>query len=409
MTEDTPLWQDKAAFEHALAEVGDNNRILGLHFGVAESTIRSWRRKHGIPASANRGQATPNHQQRAAIASSEAADKVSREEMLEQELRELRANVTRDRSREIMDERLLTSLTALVQAKNPVYKPAARTRQAQLGTAHRFVLQWSDLHACEIVDGDAMGGLNRYDWDVMLRRHDKLSDAIFSFRDHRGYQVDGLHIFGNGDMVTGDIHDELRETNELVCTEGTIQLALDMAEWLERLIPEFPWIQVDGVFGNHGRRSKKPQFKQAYDNWDWLFYKILATRLSKYESVRVNVSKAPTMPVQVFDETILLWHGDGVPTNMPGVPWGGIQRRTKELLETHASLGRRIRHFSVGHYHEPNIIRDALVLMNGSVKGPDEYSLSRYGGGAPAAQNLFTFHPQRGLTDWSRLDLSEIQ
>jgi len=403
VAEDTSPWRDKDILERAIAEVGDNNYLVAAHLGCNEFSIRKWRKVHGIHRSPARGSATPNATQRAAL-----GEQVSREEMLEQELRELRANITRDRSREVMDARILESVESLVQAKTPIYKPAAVSKQ-YAGTAHRFVLQWSDLHACEIVDAEAMGGLNRYDWDIMLRRHDKLSNAMFSFRDHRGYEVDGLHIFGNGDMVTGDLHDELRETNELVLTEGTIQLALDMAEWIESLIPEFPWIQIDGVFGNHGRRSKKPQFKQAYDNWDWLFYKILATRLGKYESVRVNVSKAATMPVQVFDDTILLWHGDGVPSNMPGVPWGGIQRRVKELLETHASLGRRIKHFSVGHYHEANIIRNALILMNGSVKGPDEYALARFGGGAPAAQNLFTFHPTRGLTDWSHLDLSEVQ
>lgn len=333
---------------------------------------------------------------------------VSREEMLEQEVRELRSYVGRDRSREVLDRRLVDQVINQLDAKRPIHKPAPRPAKGS-GTAHRFVLEWSDLHACEVVDPGAIGGLNKYDWDIMLRRHDRLSEAIFSFRDHRGYSVDGLHIFGLGDMVTGDIHDELRVTNELVLTEGTIQLALDMAEWIEQFVPEFPWIQIDGVFGNHGRRSKKPQFKQAYDNWDWLFYKILETRLARYESVTVNVSKAATHPVRVYDETVLLWHGDGVPSNMPGVPWGGITRRSKELLQTHAALGQRIKHFAVGHYHEPNVVSNRTILMNGSVKGPDEYSMARFGGGAPAAQLLHTFHPRRGLTDTSYIDLSGVQ
>jgi hypothetical protein len=243
----------------------------------------------------------------------------------------------------------------------------------------------------------------------MLRRHERLSDAVISFRDHRQYDVDGLNIFALGDMVTGDIHDELRVTNEVTLVECVTDLARDMGAWVEQLVPEFPWIQIDCVHGNHGRRSKKPQFKQSYDNWDWLFYKILEANLARYESVTVNAPKSATYPVQVFKDTVLLWHGDGVPTNMPGVPWGGINRRTKELLQTHSALGRQIRHFAVGHYHEPNTVANRLILMNGSVKGPDEYSLARFGGGAPAAQVLHTFHPERGLTDTSYIDLSDVQ
>ena len=335
---------------------------------------------------------------------------VSREEMLEQELRDLRSSERRDRSREVLDERLLERITTLTTALKPVYSPAKRkARAAGNGKAHRFALLWSDLHAAEVVDSEAIGGLNAFDWDIMLRRHDRLSDSIFSFRDHRNYEVEGLHMFALGDMVTGDIHDELRITNEVALTEAVIQLGLDMAKWIETLVPEFPWIQIDAVHGNHGRRSKKPQFKQSYDNWDWLFYKILEANLARYESVTVNAPRSATTPVQVFDRTVLLWHGDGVPTNMPGVPWGGITRRTKELLQTHSALGRRIDHFAVGHYHEPNTVANRLILMNGSVKGPDEYSLARFGGGAPAAQVLHTFHPARGLTDTSYIDLSDVQ
>ena len=338
-----------------------------------------------------------------------AENAVSREEMLQQELRELRSSTNRDRSREVLDERLLDRVTSALTARRAVYKPAPRPTKGTGRTPHRFVLLWSDLHAAEVVEPEAIGGLNAFNWDIMLRRHDQLSDSIFSFRDHRQYEVEGLHIFGLGDMVTGDIHDELRVTNEVTLVEAVTDLGRDMAAWIERLVPEFPWIKIDCVHGNHGRRSKKPQFKQSYDNWDWLFYKILESELAKYDSVTLNAPRSATHPVQVFDQTVLLWHGDGVPSNMPGVPWGGVQRRTSELLKTNATLGRYIKHFAVGHYHEPNVIANRLILMNGSIKGPDEYSLARFGGGAPAAQVLHTFHPRRGLTDTSYIDLSDVQ
>jgi hypothetical protein len=36
----------------------------------------------------------------------------------------------------------------------------------------------------------------------------------------------------------------------------------------------------------------------------------------------------------------------------------------------------------------------------------DEYSIERLGGGEPPAQMLVTFHPKRGLTDVSFIDLA---
>lgn len=366
--------------------------------GVSQKRFRALAKEYGVRANGPKGPTVR----------SQVGDPISREELLEREVRELRSQVTRARTAELVEAELLGLVESKIGALSPRYRPAPRER-AKGFTAHRFALQWSDIHGAEVVDSDQINGLNAFNWDVMLRRHEKIRQSVLSFRENRPYPVEGLHIFALGDMVTGDIHDELRVTNEKVIVEATLQLGLDMAAWIEGFVPEFPWITIDAVFGNHGRRSKKPQFKQAYDNWDWLFYKILETRLGKYGSIKVNASKAATLPVQVFDRNVLLWHGDGVPTNMPGVPWGGIQRRSKELSDTHAKLGRQIDHFVVGHYHEPNITGGGRILMNGSVKGPDEYSLARFGGGSPAAQNLFTFHPRRGLTDWSRLDLSEVQ
>ena len=36
----------------------------------------------------------------------------------------------------------------------------------------------------------------------------------------------------------------------------------------------------------------------------------------------------------------------------------------------------------------------------------DEYAIERFGGGEPPTQMLVTFHPRRGLTDISYIDLA---
>jgi len=204
-------------------------------------------------------------------------------------------------------------------------------------------------------------------------------------------------------MVTGDIHDELRETNEMVISESAVRLGFDMASFVStELVPLYDEIHFAAVVGNHGRTTRKPEFKSASKNWDWVAYKVMQERLREHEQVTVELPVGFEQVVQVFDKNILCFHGDGIPTNMPGIPWGGVQRRTKELSDTYNSLGLHIDHFALGHFHEADVVGQRRIWINGSIKGPDEYSMKRYGGGRAACQLLHTFHPKRGLvsTDW---------
>lgn len=89
---------------------------------------------------------------------------------------------------------------------------------------------------------------------------------------------------------------------------------------------------------------------------------------------------------------------------MPGVPWGGVMRRAAALSTQYGSKGMPLDHLMVGHFHQANIVDQGRVVMNGSVKGIDEYSLKAFGGGGEPQQLLLTFHPKNGLTDISYID-----
>jgi hypothetical protein len=188
--------------------------------------------------------------------------------------------------------------------------------------------------------------------------------------------------------------------------ESALQLGYDGARFIERLVPLFEKIEVDGIVGNHGRLTKKPQAKNQHDNFDWMVYQLIALALKDYPSVTVRVPKSAFTSFKVLDRwNCFMFHGDGITTNMPGIPWGGVQRRSRELERQFEPVIGRIDHFLLGHFHQPNVVDNRRIIVNGSVKGPDEYSIKRYGAGSPATQNLLTFHPTRGLTDVSFLDL----
>jgi hypothetical protein len=398
---ETPWYHDAKKLKRAFKDAGEDwNALASQVGGVSVRTLREWGRVHGIEAKTVAGEVPDGIRPIPKVGS-----EIGEAEKLRAENEELRKQVKNARKLEVFDSRALRLLEANVIGVDPSYQALDLPVDREL-TTHTHVLQYSDLHAAEVVSLSAMNGLNEYNWDIMLDRHQTLAAAIRSFKKNRPYPIDELVVLGLGDMVTGDIHDELRETNEVVVSEAAVRLGYDMAEFIAtELVPLYKRIRIAAVVGNHGRTTRKPEFKNASKNWDWIAYKVMELRLAEFDSVSVELPTGFEQVVTVCDRNILMFHGDGVPTNMPGVPWGGITRRTKELADTYAALGIRVDHFALGHYHEANVVSQKRILMNGSIKGPDEYSMKRYGGGRPACQLLHTFHPTRGLVGTDYLTL----
>jgi hypothetical protein len=217
--------------------------------------------------------------------------------------------------------------------------------------------------------------------------------------------VEELVILGLGDMLSGNIHDELSETNEMPLAEATVQFGLDGAEFIESFVEHFPKIRFAGVVGNHPRPTRKPRAKHRFDNADWTCYQIMAQRLTRHPSITFDVPKAQTHPVEIYDRRILCQHGDGVRSAMVGVPWGGIVRHEARLRNQYAAQGIPFDHLAIGHYHEANVVSNRRIWVNGSVKGLDEYSLQAFGGGQPPTQLLIPFHPRWGMVGAQFIDL----
>ena len=393
--EDTePREPSKDEAQRLVDEAGSIDRA-GKQAGYPIGKFRAFCKQHGITA------------KKAGLVSVFSDDQqVTKEALLEQEVKELRAQVRQMSELAVRDQRLLDYAADTIPTLKPKFRPARVSSSARRkGTAHESLLLWSDLHAGEVVDPDQVHGVNSYDWAEMLHRHDLLTKSLLSFRDHRPYDVGALRIACLGDMVSGDIHAELSQSNEMIAIDVAFQLGLDMARWIENLVPEFPRITLDCVVGNHGRLTVKPTAKNVHANWDWVFYKFVEQLLQRYETVTVTAPRSAFHHMRIFDRTLLLWHGDGVRSSTPGVPWGGVLRRAKSLESQFSHLGP-IAHHLIGHWHSAQAVDDLRILVNGSIKGPDEYSLKAYGGGTPPMQLAADFHPTCGLTEIQRLDLA---
>jgi predicted phosphodiesterase len=202
-------------------------------------------------------------------------------------------------------------------------------------------------------------------------------------------------------MNGGINHQELAETNEFSIAEQCVLTGDLLGQWTEPLVEAYPRVTVVGVAGNHPRVSKQPANKRVFDNFDWLSYKRAEAYLSRYATVEFHLPRSGYHVHEVAGRNMLFFHGDGIRSSMPGVPWGGIMRRVNEMKKQYASQGVLLDYFALGHFHQANIVQSS-IFCNGSVKGLDEYTLKQFGGGEPPTQLLLTFcRDKRRLTDVS--------
>lgn len=377
-------YDDKNALVEKLREHNGNVTELSRESGTPRTTLLSALDRHGIVLleTVKEIESDPNP-------------------ALVLENRRLRAAADRAQKGEVAEERVLQRIEAAAQAVSVEYVYRPHVSRPGERTAQELVLEWSDLHAAEVVSLEETRGINEYDWSIMEQRMADTQRAVFSHADHFGFNVSQLHIAMLGDMLSGDIHEELAITNDRPLAEAVVDLAASHVPWLLGFADRFGKVKISGVPGNHPRSSKKPRAKMAHDNADWLFYHFLRALLQDDPRFEFNVAKGSFNVVTIADRwRALLMHGDGIRTTMPGVPWGGVVRRITVLESQFVAARQPLDFVMLGHFHTRNSLDgvQSQVFLNGSVKGPDEYSLKQFGSGRPASQQLLSFHPERGWT-----------
>ena len=135
------------------------------------------------------------------------------------------------------------------------------------------VLKLSDLHWGETVDAGQINGVNRFDLDTAHKRLRRLADKVCSLCFHHmgTSEYPGIVVTMEGDLISGDIHAELSQTNELPTMPTFLDLYGDLIWFFDELAKAFGRVFVSNVPGNHSRMTAKPIYKgRNYSNWDWL-------------------------------------------------------------------------------------------------------------------------------------------
>lgn len=267
---------------------------------------------------------------------------------------------------------------------------------------------WSDWHYGEVVSREQTGGANAYNRVIAQARIRKLVESTirlakgFAFKEGDGKgAVPGIVCALGGDMISGDIHEELAETNELppfVC----VQEVYDLLVWgIDQLKEHFGNVFVPCVVGNHGRTTRKPRAKnRAYLSYEWNLYTMLERHYANDNSVSFMVPGETDALFRVAGHRFLLTHGDtlGVKGG-DGIigALGPIARGTVKFRNSEYKIGREFDYLIMGHWHQELWI--GRTFVNNALKGYDEYARTflRAEPSRPS-QSLWFVHPEFGVT-----------
>jgi len=265
---------------------------------------------------------------------------------------------------------------------------------------------WSDWHYGERVSKAETAGINEYNREIGKQRIRRLVERTivlargFAFKDDAP-KPPGIVVALGGDMISGDIHEELAETNELTPLQCVHEL-IDILVWaIDQMKAEFGKVFIPCVIGNHGRTTKKQRAKQAvFLSYEWNLYTSLERHYKKDPDVTIFVPGETDAFFKVAGQRFLLTHGnalgvkggDGIIGALGPIARGAVKLRSSEY-----KIGREFDYLIMGHWHQEIWLPG--VIVNNALKGYDEYArLFLRASPSRPSQCLWFVHPEHGIT-----------
>ncbi|MBZ9807715.1 hypothetical protein [Mesorhizobium sp. ESP-6-2] len=265
------------------------------------------------------------------------------------------------------------------------------------------LIHLSDLHCGEVVRLEETGGVNEYNPEIFRHRLRRMIDASIRILPRWSSDCDlkGVVVALNGDLISGDIHAELRETNALTSHEQVALATDELAAGIRMLGDQFGAVLVTVTPGNHGRTTEKTHAKRmAALSYDIMIGNILAREFANDARITVNTASGADIVFPLFGWSVLQTHGDSMGTG-GGQGFAGpelpIVRGGKKIKLSGFATGERYDIILTAHYHTSS--NPGTVLANGSMVGYSEYAVRIRGLPEPPQQWLALIHEKWGLRE----------
>lgn len=244
------------------------------------------------------------------------------------------------------------------------------------------VLMLSDWHYGAICDSQ----WNYYDTSVAKSRVQEIINKTKHYIVALG--ITDLVVEINGDMIEGIINIGAKVASEESAVEQIINVSKLLSQSINSLVPYVRSIKVVTTLGNHGRLTpnKKEQFDER-ENFEMLIVEFLRLTLDK--SVRIIPSNGlDFIKYTIGDKVICLSHGH--------------HDKINSAIENMARVYKMVPdEIHLGHYHHMSDVNqsDIHIVVNGSLKGIDDFGLKATRNTTKPSQNLIVYGEDRMLIE----------
>ena len=260
----------------------------------------------------------------------------------------------------------------------------------------------SDPHVGEVVRPEEMGGYNAYNLRIAEQRLKAYYENVVTMaRDYlTGWEFEGIVHPIPGDIVSGSIHDELRDTDELSVLDSTLWAAERILAGIHLWAEHFGRVHVIVSPGNHGRDSQKPRYKRRNaHNADIHTARIMAMQASDPE-ITWHIPETIDADFTVYSTRFRAVHGEEYSRNNPGTSeigfMGPVTRGTLRSARAKEAEGRPFDVNVVAHNHQVANTPELGIIANGTLKGYDEYARGLSLKPRPPEQAMFLVDPTHG-------------
>ncbi len=293
-------------------------------------------------------------------------------------------------------ERELAAVRELHTAPSPssvIVPPPAKATQSEVVP----LLIASDWHVEEHVDKAKMHGINEYTLEIAKQRSERYwqSASKLIAQAERASKVGRVAVGLLGDFISGSIHDELLETNQLGPAPAAAYAKGLLARGLRYLMDQHKGLSFDVycVGGNHGRMTHKTRISTIAENsLETFMYEFLSADVSS-DRMHVHVAPGDELYADLLPGyRVRFIHGDQI--GYQGGVGGVTIPLNKWVMRQNESINADMT--CLGHFHQSRA--DRTWLCNGSLIGASPYS-KRFGfAPEPPRQQFALVHARHGRT-----------
>ena len=253
----------------------------------------------------------------------------------------------------------------------------------------------SDWHYEEPVKSSQVNGLNRFDTTIAKERAEKLFKVIAQLiKVHqKEYQIDTHVLALPGDFISGSIHEELKEANNIQPTQAIWEVQNVIASGIEFLLET---TDVDFIIpcasGNHSRITEKQRSSTEFGNsLETYMYRNLEKYFSGNKRVKFIINDSYLTYVDVLGWRCRFSHGHAL--RFAGGIGGLFIPAYKAISQWNKSKPADYDFF--GHFHQ---IKDGgTFICNGSLIGYNAFAVKIKADYEKPKQAFIIIDKERGM------------